>query len=46
MSFLNIFRRNNQVVNHEIDTIQPVVNMSTEKIVDRNLFVDDEAPEL
>ena len=46
MSFLNIFRRNNQVVNHEIVTIQPVDSMGAEKIVDRNLFVDDEAPEL
>ena len=47
MSFLNLFRRNNKVVNNEAAATGPQLNVpKTSKLIDRSLFVDDEAPEL
>lgn len=46
MSILNLFSRNNKVVNDNAAADQQLNVSETTKLVDRNLFVEDEAPEI
>lgn len=46
MSFFNFFRRNTtQVINKETGAEQPFTISDSAKLVDKNLFVDEEEPE-
>ena len=47
MSFFNLFRRNsNQVVNREVTSAKPGSIADSAKMVDHNLFVDEQEPEI
>ena len=45
MSLFNFFRRNKTVATQEIPAEQPASVAETVKIVDRNLFIDEQEPE-
>lgn len=46
MSFFNLFRRSNPVVNQETPKEQPLNILEPVKMVDHNLFVDEQEPEV
>ena len=47
MSFFNFFRRNNTpVVNQETTSAEPFNTAESAKVVDHNLFVDEQEPEI